>query len=686
MPTRIKWLLSVSALGLGTAGLMFLLTGRVHVAEARPAGETLQGPHRLVDLPLTSVQIEDQFWAPRIEINRTKTLDHVYAQNEATGGIRNFDIAAGKAQGKFGGPFWADSDVYKWIEGASYSLAIHPDPKLEAKVDALIAKIAAAQQEDGYLDTFIQIAQPDMRFKNFAFFHEDFSMGHLFEAAVGHHESTGKKSLLNVAIKLANLLDSTFGPGKRDFVSGHEGIEMGLVRLYRTTGEERYLRLAEFMVNGRGEKPSVFERQYRELPHGRMLEFLGRPMEIDEWYKRFYLQDPDKFETRYAQDHLPVRQQTEAVGHAVRAMFLYCAMADLAYETGDGSLFEASQRLHDSVTLRRMYVTGGIGPSEHNEGFTADYDLPNSNAYQETCASSGMVLWNHRLLKLTGDSKYADVMELSLYNAMAAGVSLDGTTFCYVTPLASQGDFKRSGWFGVPCCPTTVTRFLPSIGRYIYSQSADGLWVNLYIPSKATAQLSSGKVTLRQTSNLPWEGDIRLQLTVDSPQEFALRTRVPVWCANPSFKVNGEDASPRVSKGYAVLNREWSTGDTVELSFPMEIQRLEANPNVVYNRGKVALRRGPLVYSFEEADQDASLERIALPAGSALRAQLDRSLFDGTMQIRGEGLVRGDDWKNQLYRPVQPVSGNTTQIKAVPYAIWGNRGLGKMMVWVDSSP
>jgi DUF1680 family protein len=375
------------------------------------------------------------------------------------------------------------------------------------------------------------------------------------------------------------------------------------------------------------------------------------------------------------------------VGHAVRAMFLYCAMADLAYETGDEGLLEASQHLHDSVTLRRLYVTGGIGPSAHNEGFTADYDLPNDNAYQETCASSGMVLWNHRLLKLTGDSRYADVMELSLYNAMAAGVSVSGDTFCYVTPLASRGDFQRSPWFGVPCCPTTVVRFLPSIGKYVYSQSADGLWVNLYIPSKAAAQLDGGKVTLRQTSDFPWEGDIRLQLTTEKPQEFTLRLRLPSWCKTPTIKVNSEKVTAPVAKGFAALRRTWTSNDTIELSLPMDIQRLEAHPNVLYDRGRTALRRGPLIYCLEATDQESPLDRIVLPASSPLRAQFEHALFGGAMQIRGEALVRdAGEWENELYRPARAVKGKTTQIKAVPYAIWGNRGLGKMIVWIDSMP
>ena len=441
---------------------LFLGAQAPHATETgdlRPAGD------RLAALPLTAVAITDSFWAPRLEVNRTRTLGHVLQQIEATGGLRNFDIAAGKTTGKFGGPFWADSDVYKWIEGASRTLAVHADPTLEATVDGIIDRIAAAQQKDGYLDTFIQINVPELRFKNFAFFHEDFSSGHLFEAAAAHYEATGKKTFLHVATRLADLFDREFGPGKTEYIPGHEGIEMALVKLYRVTGEKRYLDLARAMVDRRGQKPSIFERQFRQLDADRTVDFLGRPLRIGEWYERFYMKDPRKFDTRYAQDHLPVREQKEAVGHAVRAMFLYCAMADLVNETSDAGLWEASKALHDSVTLRRMYVTGGIGPSEHNEGFTEDYDLPNENAYQETCASAAMVLWNHRLFNLTGDARYTDLMELSLYNAVAAGVSLTGDLFCYVTPLVSRGEFKRSPWFGVPCCPTTIARFLPSLGQ-----------------------------------------------------------------------------------------------------------------------------------------------------------------------------------------------------------------------------
>ena len=676
--------LTFAALGGTLLGLGVLVT-----ASATGAGEppALRPPDdRLAALPITAVRITDTFWAPRLEVNRTRTLDHVLQQIESTGGLRNFDIAAGKATGEFGGPFWADSDVYKWLEGASLTLALRPDPALDAKVDAVIARIADAQQEDGYLHTFIQISAPELRFRNFAFFHEDFSSGHLFEAAAAHYQATGKKNLLTVATRLADLFDREFGPGRKDYIPGHEGIEMALVRLSRVTGEKRYLDLAQAMVDRRGQKPSIFEQQYRALPIDRTFPFMGQPLRVGEWYERFYMRDPRVFDTRYAQDHLPVREQKEAVGHAVRAMFLYCAMADLVHETSDEGLWEASKALHDSVTLRRMYVTGGIGPSAHNEGFTEDYDLPNDNAYQETCASAAMVLWNHRLFHLTGDARYTDVMELSLYNAVAAGVSLTGDLFCYETPLASRGDFRRSPWFGVPCCPTTIARFVPSVGQYIYSRSADGLWVNLFVPSEAAVDLGSGRVQIAQSGGYPWKGDVRIAVTPDAAREFTLRVRMPGWAANPSLRVNGAAVKAPISRGYAAIRRTWQAGDTVDLSLPMPVQRLAAHPDVLHARGKVALRRGPLVYSFEQADNSVPLRQVTLPRDAAFEMPFDGALAGGVVRITTSGLVReAADWERRLYQPLGARDGKPVELSAVPYAIWGNRGAGEMVVWIDAS-
>ncbi|MGO9274940.1 MAG: glycoside hydrolase family 127 protein [Terriglobia bacterium] len=686
--------------GPAQATSLVVLTLALMCAGRAPASAQTPNPPgavRLREIPLQRITIEDKFWSPRLEVNRTKTLDHVYKELETTGCIRNFDIAAKKATGTFGGPWWADSDVYKWIEGASYVLATHPDPALDRKVDDLIARIAAAQQPDGYLNTHVQIEEPDLRFKDLAFFHEDFSSGHLFEAAVAHYEATGKRTLLDVAIKLADCFDATFGSGKRDGLSGHEGIELAWVRLYRATGDDRYLKLAEFYLNERGKKPSIFQREYENLPADRtVLWRAGQPINLRAlqdylFFKplatRLFLTRPTGFDTSYSQDNLPVREQRVAVGHAVRAMFLYSGMADVAYETGDQGLLDALDRLHDSITLRRMYVTGGIGPSAKNEGFTDDYDLPNDNAYQETCASAGMVLWNYRMFKLTGDGQYVDLLEQSLYNAVLAGVSLEGNTFCYATPLACDVKFTRQPWFEVPCCPTTAARFFPSIGRYAYNQSADGVWVNLYLGGSATVTLADGaRMVLHQTTRYPWNGSTRLQVDVDRPQETTLHLRVPGWASASSFTLNGKPIQPGRSKGYAHLHRKWAKGDVVELSFPMEVVKLEANPNVLQSRGEIALRRGPLIYCLEQPDNQADLDRIALSRGAKLDAHFEPALLGGVTVITGEGrLTDLNRWENQLYRPVRLTTGEAISIKAIPYCVWGNRGQKKMKVWIDST-
>lgn len=675
------------AVGLAIAVAIWVSHAFVFYAGKAAQANNPTSAARIGEIPLKQITIDDKFWSPRLEVNRTKTLDHVYKELEATGCIRNFDIAAGKTTGKFGGPWWADSDVYKWIEGASYVLGNHPNPQLQRRVDDLISKIAAAQQPDGYLNTHVQIEEPDMRFRDLAFFHEDFSSGHLIEAAVANYEATGGTKLLNVAKRLSDCFYATFGPGKRHGISGHEGIELAWVRLYRATGDKRYLELAESYLNDRGEKPSLFEVEYNKLPANRtVLWRAGRPINLRAPQDRLFLLHPPTFDTSYSQDNLPVREQSVAVGHAVRAMFLYSGMADVAYETGDQGLIEALYRLWESVTLKRMYVTGGIGPSARNEGFTDDYDLPNENAYQETCASAGMVLWNFRMFKLTGDGQYIDQLELSLYNAVLAGVSLEGNTFCYATPLACDTSFKRQPWFEVPCCPTTAARFFPSIGRYAYNQSADGIWVNLYIGGQASATLANGKkITVRQTTNYPWDGRVKLQVSGETPQGLTLHLRLPGWANGTTITLNGKKINPPISKGYAHINRKWMASDVVELSMPMRIEKIEANPNVLQSRGKIALRRGPLIYCLEQPDNKTDLDRIALPLTANLAAHFEPEVLGGVTVITGEGRTQdSSDWTDQLYRPVRAAGGAAVPIKAIPYCVWGNRGQKKMKVWIDT--
>ena len=368
-------------------------------------------------------------------------------------------------------------------------------------------------------------------------------------------------------------------------------------------------------------------------------------------------------------------------------MFLYSGMADVAYETGDPQLVAALDRLHDSVTLRRMYVTGGIGPSSKNEGFTDDYDLPNENAYQETCASAGMVLWNFRMFKLTGDGRYVDLVEQSLYNAVLAGVSLEGNTFCYATPLACDPAFKRQPWFEVPCCPTTAARFFPSIGRYAYSESDGGIWVNLFVGGLATISLPGRiKVTVKQTTNYPWEGRVKLQIVPEDSRDFTLHVRIPSWASGSMITLNGKKIEPPLSKGYAQISRKWKANDAVELNFPMSIEELEANPQVLPSRGKIALKRGPLIYCLEQSDNGVDLDRIALPPAANLNAHFEPALLGGVTVISGQGrAVKPDDWSGKLYRPRHgPDGGEVVTIKAIPYCVWGNRGQQKMKVWMDS--
>ncbi|HEU0006044.1 MAG TPA: beta-L-arabinofuranosidase domain-containing protein [Terriglobia bacterium] len=636
---------------------------------------------------MANVRVDDKFWTPRVEINRTRSLEHQYEELIKTGRIANFEIAAGTRKGEFQGRYYNDSDVYKWIEAASYSLAAHPDAKLDARIDEVIIKIGAAQQKDGYLHTFIQLLHPDEKWANLARYHEDYCAGHLIEAAIAHHEATGKRNLLAIAVKFADHIDSIFGPGKRDGTSGHQEIELALVKLYRTTGEKRYLRLAGFFLDQRGQKPSYFEREYR-----------SRKTESQRATYQRFIKGPDVFDTSYCQDHLPVRQQSEVVGHAVRAMYMYSGMADVAYETGDQSLVDALTRLHHNVTLKRMYVTGGIGPSRHNEGFTRDYDLPNDSAYQETCASVGMILWNYRMLKLTGDGQYADVLEQSLYNAFLAGVSLSGDTFFYANPLYCsavntriQGEEhisnRRQGWFTTACCPPNVSRLLPSLGKYLYSQSPDAVWVNLYVGSNINAELAGGrKVTLRQTNNYPWDGNIRLEVGVDSPQEFGIHLRIPGWARNPQVRINGNPVASEIVAGYLELKRRWANGDRVELTLPMEAERLEANPEVPQDLGKVALRRGPLVYCLEQADNDGDIDQMVLPVGSRLESRFEPGVLNGVTVITGQAkLFRSPSWSDQLYRPAVATTPEQVKFRAIPYYAWANRQEGKMAVWITAS-
>jgi len=614
----------------------------------------------LTPVPFTQVHIKDAFWAPRRDTNRKVSVPHSFDMLEKAGNIHNLELAAAGAHEGFSGPVFMDSDLYKAIESASYVLATDPDPVLAKRVDDVIAKIAAAQRPDGYLDTYFEVVEPNKRWTNLRDAHELYCAGHLFEAAVAHYLATGKKTLLNVATKYADYIASIFGdgPGKRMGYPGHPEIELALVKLWRVTGEQRYFDLARFFVENRG-------RGFFAQEHGIPLE---------------------KYDGTYWQDNVPIREHTAIVGHAVRAAYLMSGVVDVAAQTHDEGLLRMVDRVWRNTTQKRMYVTGGIGPSASNEGFTTDYDLPNLTAYQETCASVAMAMWNHRLGLLYGDSRYVDHVELALYNGVLAGVSLDGKRFFYVNPLASRGTHHRSEWFGCACCPPNVTRTLAFLGGYAYATSPNGLWVNLYIQGDATADIAGRDVKLSVKTDYPWDGTVTLTPHLASPAKFELRLRVPGWCSGASVSVNGRRvARPKMERGYFVLERTWQNGDSVVLNLPMPVQRIEANPNVQEDRGLVALKRGPIVYCLEGCDQNEPLDQMAIPLTAKIEAVRRPDLLGGVVVLKGDAAVASDaNWSGVLYRPVAPP--RKVQFTAVPYYAWDNREPGPMRVWMPTVP
>ena len=568
---------------------------------------------KLRSVPFTDVQIHDSFWSPRQEINRTVSIPLNFAMLEKSGNFKNLELAAAKATEGFTGPVFMDSDVHKALEAASYSLATHPDPALDALLDGIIAKLAAAQQVDGYLNSYYTVKEPGRRWTNLRDNHELYCAGHMIEAAVAHFRATGKRNFLEVATKLADHIDATFGPNKRMGYCGHPEVELSLIKLWQATGEKRYFNLARFFIESRGSKFFATEHH--------------TPL--------------DQYDGTYWQDDVPICDHRNIKGHAVRAAYLLSGATDVAAETRDPALLNMIHRVWRNTTERNMYLTGGIGPSASNEGFTHDYDLPNLTAYQETCASVALAQWNHRLALLHGDARFADVVERSLYNGVLAGVSLDGKRFFYVNPLESQGNHHRSPWFGCACCPPNVARTLASLGGYAYASSDDALWVNLYIQGSARAKVGGQSLTLNVETDYPWDGKVVLKPELEHPARFELRLRVPGWCRGAAVSVNGQGITePKKERGYIVLEREWKNGDMVELNLPMPVERVAAHPNVIADAGQLAIQRGPLVYCLEACDQADELASLHLPPGAELKASKDK---DAAGRGRGGEGVRGQD-------------------------------------------
>jgi hypothetical protein len=597
---------------------------------------------KLTAVPFTEVKIEDQFWSPRIKTNREKTIPHDFKMCEETGRIDNFAKAGGLMAGEFRGIFYDDSDLYKAIEGAAYSLATHPDAELDKYLDMIIAKIAAAQQKNGYLYTYYTLKEPEKKFTDLKSHHELYCAGHLMEAAVAHHRATGKRTFLDVAIKLADHIDSAFGPGKLQDPDGHEEIELALVKLYNLTHEERYLKLARFFIDQR-----------------------GRPEKRKLW-------------GLYFQDHKPLTEQQEAVGHAVRAMYFFCGAADVATATGDVSYITALDRLWENLVQKKMYITGGIGARHGGESFGDNYELPNEAAYAETCAAVGNALWNHRMNLLHADAKYADTLERVLYNGFLSGVSLSGDKFFYVNPLASRGKHHRQAWYGTACCPSNVVRFLPSVPEYLYATGKDAIYVNLYAAGTATVSLGEQKVKITQETKYPWEGKVKL--TIESPKDvqFDLYLRVPGWVkgqygATMSID-NGRGVPPKVEvdKGYLKLAHVHGEQSRVDFGFNMDVQRVAADPNVKADVGRVALQRGPIVYCLEACDNGGRVFNLSLPKDSELKTEYRADLLGGVMVVKGKALA----WQAGNAPPKE------VELTAVPYYAWDNREPGEMIVWL----
>ncbi len=623
-----------------------------------------QAPKRQFEpVNFSQVTINDSFWKPTLDKVATTTLQACIYQTEVkTPRIRNFEkVARGKNE-KHEGIFYDDSDVFKALEAIAYSLKNHPNPELEKKADEWIDKIAAAQLEDGYINTYYTLGRLNERWTDMSM-HEDYNGGHLIEAAVAYYQVTGKRKLLDVAIKFANHFDSLFGPGKQHWVTGHQELELALVKLYNVTQDKKYLTLAYWLLEERGHK---YAKGYTWT----------------EWK-----------DTAYAQDAVPVREQKEITGHAVRAMYLYTGAADVAALTGDEGYMKAMQTVWEDVVYRNMYITGGIGSSGNNEGFSTDYDLPNEQAYCETCASVGMVFWNQRMNLLTGNSKFIDVLERSLYNGARDGLSLQGDRFFYGNPLASDGRHFRREWFGTACCPANIARLVSSLGDYIYGYSDQGLWVNLYIGSSTTAPIGKAQVPVTMETNYPWDGTIKLTVQPKTKTKFKIHLRIPGWVLGEAVpgdlfvfedktksaftvSVNGKPVPYKIESGYAIIERDWKKGDLVELVLPMEVKRIVSRAEVKQDEGRVALQRGPLVYCVEDADNSGQAWNLILPDQATFQTSFHKDLLDGvtTIQFDAPTLQIGADG--------QSVKTETRKITAIPYYAWCNRGQNSMQVWL----
>ena len=637
-----------------------------------------QKDYPIQGIPFTQVKLQDHFWLPRIRTNHLVTIPASFERCENTGRVKNFEMAAARS-GKFCTTFpFDDTDIYKTIEGASYSLSLFPDRKMETYIDSLIGKIAKAQEPDGYLYTArtINPAQPHswagtMRWeKERELSHELYNSGHLYEAAAAHYAATGKRNLLDIALKNADLVCSVFGPGKLKVAPGHQVVEMGLVKLYRITGNPAYLSTARFFIDERGH------------------------------FKGYDAASKDPWKSgAYWQDHKPVTEQKEAVGHAVRAGYLYAAVADIAALTGERMYLQAIDSIWNNVVQKKLYVQGGLGAVPHGERFGENYELPNATAYNETCAAISNVYWNYRMFLLHGDARYFDVLERTLYNGLLSGVGMDGKSFFYTNAMQVKNSFRhhsleqeRSGWFECSCCPTNVTRLMPSIPGYVYALQGSDVYVNLFMSSHAQLAVNKKKVTIEQKHNYPWDGKLTFIVSPQAALPFTIRVRIPGWSQNepvpsdlyhfitaarqqPQILVNGKAVSYEMHNGYAVLHRNWKKGDVMVVDLPMEVKRVLAHNKVLDNNGKVALQRGPLVDCAEWKDNEGMVSNRIIPADAIFSVQHEPELLQGVTVLRAVLPAVA------IHENGQQVATVAKPFTAIPYYAWANRGKGEMMVW-----
>ena len=605
---------------------------------------------KLRPVPVEAVNLQDSFWVPRLNLLREVTIPSQYRRMSETGRLWNFRRAAGKGDEPFKGLFFNDSDVYKWVEAVAFSLASVPDEKLKGLVGPLIDDISAAQDEDGYLNTYFTFERKKERWTNLREKHELYCAGHLMQAAIAMHRATGDDRLLNVAVRFADHISSVFGPGKREGTCGHPEIEMALVELYRTTGNRIYLDLSEFFMDSRGKG------------------ILGG--------------------SPYLIDHKPFRELSEMVGHAVRMLYLNCGAADLYMETGERDLWETLERLWHNMNERKMYVTGAAGSRYDGEAFGADYELPNERAYAETCASIANIMWNWRMFLISSEARFLDILELALYNGMLSGFSLDGEHYFYVNPLADRGNHRRQEYFECACCPPNVARMLASLPGYFYAISDEGIWVNLYGKNIANLDVKGVSVALDQRTDYPWDGVIDLIVQPKKEMTFSMFLRIPRWCNSARITVNDEEIAEEVRQGeFFRLNRAWRSGDRIRLSLSMPVELVMSHPRVFEDTGRAVLKRGPIVYCLEQVDNlGHDVWDLVLPADDLrLKVEWIAELLNGVFVIRGEALAVDSDWSEvSLYRSTEemPAKQSAVPLIAIPYYAWANRNPGPMTVWV----